>query len=333
MRTGLSIRDFSVSLKTPTGVISPVDQVSLEISPGQRVALVGESGCGKSMLLRGLLRFIPPSVLDGLSGSAVYDDVDLVTLDDRQLRAYRGQRIAMVFQDALARLNPTMRVGDQVAEVLPDDRARDERVATILRSVGLDSSAQFQRRYPHELSGGMRQRVLIAMALAGDPEILIADEPTTALDVTIQAQILETITEVVRRRDMALLMVTHDLGVVSETCEYVYVMYAGQIVESGPVGEVFHDPRHPYTKGLLDCVLDVDAPAGAEVRTIPGVVPTPGSIPSGCRFRSRCPSAHERCVTDPPVVELGLRRSARCWLEVASDPSFVTTADGSGEGR
>lgn len=316
MSTGLAVRDFSVALKTPAGVIRPVDEVSIEVRPSQRVALVGESGCGKSMTLRGILRFIPPSVLDGVSGEASYDGVDLAQLDDRRLRDYRGRRIAMVFQDALARLNPTMTVGAQVEEVLGtrDRRAREAQVTALFRSVGLDNSRAFRRRYPHELSGGMRQRVLIAIALAGDPELLVADEPTTALDVTVQAQILDTITDVVRERGMALLVVTHDLGVVSETCEFVYVMYAGQIVESGPVDAVFDDPGHPYTQGLLACVLDVDEPVEQRVRTIPGVVPPPGSITTGCRFRSRCPAAHDRCAADPPVVRLDGDRTARCWL-------------------
>ncbi|WP_162606429.1 ABC transporter ATP-binding protein [Jiangella asiatica] len=320
MHTGLSVRDFSVALKTPGGPITPVDRVSIDVEPGRRVALVGESGCGKSMMLRGILRFIPPSVLDGVSGRAAFDGVDLAELDDRRLRNYRGDRIAMVFQDALARLNPTMPVGAQVAEVLTGGgRERDAQVAALFRAVGLDSSRAFRRRFPHELSGGMRQRVLIAIALAGDPELLVADEPTTALDVTVQAQILDTIASVVRERGMALLVVTHDLGVVSETCEYVYVMYAGQIVESGPVDAVFDEPGHPYTQGLIDCVLDVDEPGEQRVRTIPGVVPPPGSVTAGCRFRDRCPAAHDRCAVDPPVVELGPGRSARCWLRVPAE--------------
>ncbi len=320
---GLAIRDYSVSLRTPGGVIQPVDNVSLEVRPGERVALVGESGCGKSMLLRGLLRFVPQSVLEGVSGQAAYDGVNLVELDERRLRSYRGKRIAMVFQDALSRLNPTMMIGEQVEDVLGglNRRQREQKLSELFASVGLDGSPGFRRRYPHELSGGMRQRVLIAIALAGDPELLIADEPTTALDVTVQAQILETISSVVRERAMALLMVTHDLGVVSQTCEYVYVMYAGQVVESGPVRKVFAEPAHPYTRGLLECVLDIGDVGETEVRTIPGVVPTPGSVTAGCRFRSRCPNAHDRCLTDPPVIAVGPQQSARCWLH----------ADGAGD--
>ena len=325
-RGGLALREFSVELRTPDGTIRPVDSVSIEVGSGERVALVGESGCGKSMMLRGLLRFIPTSVLERVTGVADYGGANLAELDDRALRAYRGHRIAMVFQDAMARLNPSMTIGEQVAEVRPerDRKRRDEQVVAVFRSVGLDSSAAFRRRYPHELSGGMRQRVLIAIALAGDPELLIADEPTTALDVTVQAQILDTITDVVKARGMSLLMVTHDLGVVAETCEHLYVMYAGQIVESGRVEDVFAQPRHPYTQGLLACVLDVLEVGTTEVRTIPGVVPAPGSIEHGCRFRSRCPSAHDRCEKDPPVIQIGPRSEVRCWLYADGDPVGAT---------
>lgn len=333
--SGLVIRDLSVNLTTDRGPVRPVDGVNLEVKPGQRVALVGESGCGKSMLLRGLLRFIPGSVLDGLNGQARFDGTNLIELSERDLRGYRGRRIAMVFQDALSRLNPTMTVGRQVGEVLRtrNAREREEQVRSLFRSVGLDTSSEFRGRYPHELSGGMRQRVLIAIALAGDPELLIADEPTTALDVTVQAQILDTILTVVQDRGMSLLMVTHDLGVVAETCDFVYVMYAGHVVESGPVNEVFARPSHPYTKGLLECVLDVRNPPQGAVPTLPGVVPAPADMPPGCRFKSRCPSAMALCDTEPPQVAVAEHQVARCWLHAPTRPDSAQTGPGQGVSR
>jgi peptide/nickel transport system ATP-binding protein/peptide/nickel transport system permease protein len=320
----LDVRDLVVKLNAPAGVIKPVDGVSISIRPGERVAIVGETGCGKSLFLRGLLRFIPSSVLQSVDGSATFDGTDLVQLSDRKLRAFRGREIAMIFQDAMAYLNPTMTIGKQIAEVLTGTaEEKRQRTSDLLRSVGLDSSHDYQKLYPHELSGGMRQRVLIAIALANDPKILIADEPTTALDVTVQAQILRTIVDVVESRQMSLLLVTHDLGVVAEACERVYVMYAGQVVEHGSVREVFDNPKHPYTRGLLQCVLNVDGPRPTMLATVPGTVPSPSAMPTGCRFRPRCPDAMPVCTTNPTMIETGPASGVRCWLhapaEVAED--------------
>jgi oligopeptide/dipeptide ABC transporter ATP-binding protein len=311
----LAVRDLVVNINASSGVIKPVDGVSIDIRPGERVAIVGETGCGKSLFLRGLLRFIPSSVLSSITGSAMFDDADLVQLDDRKLRAYRGREMAMIFQDAMAYLNPTMMIGKQIAEVLSGKSAdKQQRTSELLRSVGLEGSRDYQKLYPHELSGGMRQRVLIAIALANDPKLLIADEPTTALDVTVQAQILKTIVDVVESRGMSLLLVTHDLGVVAEACQRVYVMYAGKIVEHGTVREVFDDPKHPYTRGLLQCVLHVDGPRPTTLATVPGVVPSPAHMPTGCRFRPRCAHAMALCATEPPMVETGEDSAVRCWL-------------------
>jgi oligopeptide/dipeptide ABC transporter ATP-binding protein len=317
----LIVRDLVVSLRapTPSGSISPVDGVSIEVRPGERVAIVGETGCGKSLFLRGLLRFIPQSVLDSISGSAMFEDTDLVGLTERQLRSFRGREIAMIFQDAMAYLNPTMQIGKQIGEVIQGSAAEKRvRIAELLSSVGLDGSLDYQKLYPHELSGGMRQRVLIAIALANDPKVLIADEPTTALDVTVQAQILRTIVDVVEQRNMSLVLVTHDLGVVAEACERVYIMYAGQVVEHGSVRSVFDNPQHPYTRGLLECVLSVDGPRTEMLATVPGTVPSPSAMPTGCRFRPRCAHAMDVCDTAPPMIDLGPRAGVRCWLHASS---------------
>jgi oligopeptide/dipeptide ABC transporter ATP-binding protein len=314
-RGTLAVRDLVVNLKAPTGEIRPVDGVSIDIRPGERVAIVGETGCGKSLLLRGLLRFIPASVLSSITGSAKFDDVDLVQLSEKELRAFRGREVAMIFQDAMAYLNPTMTIGKQIAEVVAGSAEdKQQRTAMLLRSVGLEGSRDYQKLYPHELSGGMRQRVLIAIALANDPKLLIADEPTTALDVTVQAQILKTIVDVVDGRGMSLLLVTHDLGVVAEACQRVYVMYAGKIVEHGTTRQVFDDPKHPYTRGLLQCVLHVDGPRPTTLATVPGVVPSPSHMPTGCRFRPRCAHAMAECTTPPPMVETASGAAVRCWL-------------------
>lgn len=333
MSDSLIVRDFSVRLRTEVGAVTPVQNVSLDLRPGQRVAIVGESGCGKSMLLRGLLRLLPPTVLDGLEGSAKLGDISLPDLTEKQWRTVRGQRISIVFQDAMSRLNPTMPIGKQIGEALPAHRLKGttERVAQLLGAVGLDGSVTMQRRYPHELSGGMCQRVLIAIALAAQPEILIADEPTTALDVTVQAQILRTIDQLVTDRGMSLLVVTHDLGVVSGLCDYVYVMYAGQVVEEGSVDDVFGNPQHPYTRGLLDCVLEIGEQRQGRVPTIPGVVPAPGAITSGCRFRARCPIAQTQCEIDPPF-EATAGTTARCWFP-GGGGAVIETGSISGSGR
>ncbi|MFC0529182.1 ABC transporter ATP-binding protein [Phytohabitans kaempferiae] len=317
-RAGLDVSGVSVRLRTGARLIEPLSEVNFHIAPGERVALVGESGCGKSVLMRSLVRLVPPAVLDQVRGSARIGDIDLLASSLEQIRAVRGRRIGMVFQDASTYLNPTMTIGKQIGEALPEklraDRAQARaRVSELLASVGLDARPEFQRRYPHELSGGMRQRVLIAVALAGDPDLLFADEPTTALDVTVQAQILLTLDEVVRTRGMGLLLVTHDLGVVAQMCERMYVMYAGQIVESGPVAEVFRAPRHPYTRALLDCLLTIDRPA-QELRTIRGVVPPPEAFGSGCRFADRCDQRMPVCDNAPGEYVVAAGHTSRCWL-------------------
>jgi len=296
--------------------------VTFAIPRGSTVGLVGESGSGKSVTALSILRLLrdPPGRVVG--GEVRFDGRDLLRLDDRAMRAVRGNRISMIFQEPMTSLNPVMTAGDQVAEPLRLHRglgkraARDEAVA-LFKQVGIADPERRVDDYPHQMSGGMRQRVMIAMALACKPALLIADEPTTALDVTIQAQILALINDLKRELGMAVLLITHDLGVVAETCDRVVVMYAGQVVEQAATKALFAAPRHPYTRGLLASVprLDEQAPAGERQRLveIPGMVPRLDALPTGCRFQERCPRRQERCsVEEPQLRALEPERLVRC---------------------
>jgi oligopeptide/dipeptide ABC transporter ATP-binding protein len=315
----LSVRDLRTTFPTPAGAARAVDGVSFDIAPRETVGLVGESGCGKSVTSLSLLRLIqPPGRIE--SGSRItFDGTELLTLDERRMRAVRGARISMIFQEPMAALNPVFRVGDQIAEVarVHTNASRREawnRAVEMMRLTGISDPAERARQYPHELSGGMRQRVMIAMALMMSPPLLIADEPTTALDVTIQAQILELLRELQQRVGMSILLITHDLGVIAETASRVLVMYAGEIVEEAPVHTLFAAPHHPYTEGLLAAV-----PRLGETRerlaVIPGTVPAATAWPSGCRFRDRCPYAWERCEAEhPPLYQIGAGQWSRCHL-------------------
>jgi peptide/nickel transport system ATP-binding protein len=315
----LSVRDLRTTFPTPAGAARAVDGVSFDIAPRETVGLVGESGCGKSVTSLSLLRLIqPPGRIE--SGSRItFEGTELLTLDERRMRAIRGARISMIFQEPMAALNPVFRVGDQIAEVarVHTDASRREawnRAVEMMRLTGISDPAERARQYPHELSGGMRQRVMIAMALMMNPPLLIADEPTTALDVTIQAQILELLRELQQRVGMSILLITHDLGVIAETASRVLVMYAGEIVEEAPVHTLFAAPHHPYTEGLLAAV-----PRLGETRerlaVIPGTVPAATAWPSGCRFRDRCPYAWERCEAEhPPLYQIGAGQWSRCHL-------------------
>jgi oligopeptide/dipeptide ABC transporter ATP-binding protein len=303
------------------GVARAVDDVSFWIGAGETVALVGESGSGKSVTALSILRLIrPPGRIE--SGSRLlFEGKDLLTLDERQMRAVRGARIAMVFQEPMTALNPVFTVGDQVAEVvrIHSDASRKaawDRAVEMLKTVGIPSPAQRAKEYPHQLSGGMRQRVMIAMALVMSPALVIADEPTTALDVTIQAQILELLRDLQQKFGTSILLITHDLGVVAESVSRVLVMYGGEIVEEAPVRELFAGAHHPYTEGLLSAMPRLGQ-ARERLRTIPGIVPPPTRWPSGCRFHDRCPYAWERCsVEHPPLYRIGEGAShvSRCHL-------------------
>jgi oligopeptide/dipeptide ABC transporter ATP-binding protein len=296
-----------------------VDGVSFDIMPHETVGVVGESGCGKSVTSLSILRLIErPGVIE--PGSVIeFEGRDLMKLPEQEMRAIRGNRISMIFQEPMTSLNPVFTVGDQVAEVArvhsgASKREAWERAVEMLTTVGMPAAAERAREYPHQLSGGLRQRVMIAMALMMDPALLIADEPTTALDVTIQAQILELLAEMQGRIGMSILLITHDLGVIAESASRVLVMYAGQIVEEAPVGALFEVPHHPYTEGLLAAMPRVGAER-ERLEVIPGSVPPPTNWPSGCRFHDRCPFAWERCAVEPPpLYQIGEGHVSRCHL-------------------
>ena len=318
----LEVRDLSVSFNTEEGSVQAADGVGFELRAGEVLAVVGESGSGKSvtaMTLMGLTR--GPNAT--ISGTATFEDNELVAADEEALRRLRGERMAMIFQDPLSSLDPVYRVADQIVEQIQAHRdvGKEEaraRAIELLDAVGIPDAAARADSYPHEFSGGMRQRVMIAMALSLEPSLLIADEPTTALDVTIQAQIIELLRELNRSRGLAVLLITHDIGVVAEIADRVAVMYAGRIVEQGTVEEIFYDPQHPYTWGLLGSLTRIDRPRPQRLPQIPGMPPSLISPPQGCHFRPRCPHAFDRC---PQVPALEARLPAapahldRCWLE------------------
>ncbi len=315
----LSVRDLRAWFFTDQGIAKAVDGVSFEVREGETLGIVGESGCGKtvtSLALLGLLPEPPARLMDG--SSVRFRGQELVGADEKQLRALRGNEISMVFQEPTSSLNPVFSVGDQIAETLRLHRGMDRRAARaeavrLLGEVGIPEPARRVDEYPHQLSGGMRQRVMIAMAISCSPKLLIADEPTTALDVTIQAQILELLAELRRTLGMAVLLITHDLGVVAEVCDRVVVMYAGQVVETGTVEDIFVRPAHPYTRGLLGSLPSVGG-AGGRLVSIAGTVPSPLHWPEGCRFRARCGLAGEGCEAPQDLVQLGAHGSAaRCW--------------------
>ena len=315
----LEVSDLRTWFFTDQGVAKAVDGVSFEVEEGETLGIVGESGCGKtvtSLSVLGLLPRPPARIMDG--SSVRFRGEELVGAAEKRLRALRGNEVSMIFQEPMSSLNPVYSVGDQIAETLRLHKRLDRPAARaeavrLLDEVGIPGAERRVDDYPHQLSGGMRQRVMIAMALSCEPKLLIADEPTTALDVTIQAQILELLADLRARRGMAVLLITHDLGVVAEVCDRVAVMYAGQIVETGSVHEIFADPRHPYTSGLLNSLPSVDD-SGRRLNPIPGTVPSPTDWPDGCRFRDRCPLAGEGCEAPQAVIELdGPDRTARCW--------------------
>ena len=315
----LDVRDLRTYFHVMDGTVKAVDGVSFSIRKGGRLALVGESGCGKSVTALSIMQLIdiPPGEFAG--GEIIFDGVDLLKLKTSALRKIRGGEIAMIFQEPMTSLNPVMSVGDQIMEAVLLHHKVDKKgalaIATqALRDVGVADPTRRVRQYPHELSGGMRQRIMIAMALSCDPKLIIADEPTTALDVTVQAQVLDLIQSLKERFGMAVLLITHDLGVVAETAHRVIVMYAGRKVEEGSTTEIFRDPRHPYTRGLLEAAQWEEA-GGDELREIAGTVPSPFDMPRGCSFAPRCPRAISRCGESAPVLqELGSRRPVACFV-------------------
>jgi peptide/nickel transport system ATP-binding protein len=317
----LTIDDLNVAFATDEGRVQAVDGMSLSLEAGEIVAVVGESGSGKSvtaMTVMGLTR--GPNVSFG--GSIEYKGEDLLNASDGRLRQVRGAEIAMIFQDPMTSLNPVMRVGDQIAEQIlahedvPKDEAT-ERAVQMLERVGIPRARDRASNYPHEFSGGMRQRVMIAMALSCDPSILIADEPSTALDVTIQAQILERLRDLRETANAGIVLVTHDLGVVADIADRVLVMYAGRIVEEGTLDEVFYNPQHPYTWGLLGSITRLDIPPPPRLPSISGAPPSLAARPEGCHFRPRCPHEFDKCTEDPPLEPRAADSKThcdRCWL-------------------
>jgi oligopeptide/dipeptide ABC transporter ATP-binding protein len=314
----LQIEGLKTHFFTDEGVVPAVDGIDLEIPANGTLGLVGESGCGKSVTGFSILRLVasPGRIV---AGSIRFRDKDLVRVDEAEMRQIRGGEIGMIFQEPMTSLDPLYPVRDPLMEALRIHQAMDGKQARarsieLLRAVGIPDPERRIDGYPHELSGGMRQRVMIAAALSCDPELLIADEPTTALDVTVQAQILELMRRLQRERGTAILMITHNLGVVAAMCDHVAVMYAGKIVETAPMRELFRTPRHPYTQGLLRAVPRLDHPAKEPLPTIPGTVPNMLRPIAGCRFRARCPWAVERCAhEEPPLVELSPGHRAACW--------------------
>ena len=313
----IEIEDLRVSFRSDTGRIThAVDKVDLRVARGSTLGIVGESGCGKSVTSLAIMGLLPKASAD-ISGSVRFDGFDLLTLPDHTLRELRGDRLAMIFQEPMTSLNPSFTIGEQIIETLMRHRGLDRgearaRAIALLRRVHIPSPERRVDDYPHKLSGGMRQRVMIAIALACDPDLLIADEPTTALDVTLQAQILELLRELKDGSGAAIMLITHDLGVVAEICDDVAVMYAGEIVERAPVDQLFAKPEHPYTVGLMGSLPRIDRQS-ERLATIEGVLPDMSRPPPGCRFAARCPFAVEQCqATSPPMTEIGSGHWSRC---------------------
>ncbi|XEC95878.1 ABC transporter ATP-binding protein [Paenibacillus tarimensis] len=314
----LEYRNLKTYFYTEAGIVKAVDDVSFSIRKGETVCVVGESGCGKSITAMSLMRLIesPPGKIEG--GQILYEGRDLLRLKQEEMRMLRGNEISMIFQEPMSSLNPVLRIGDQIMEPLIEHKFLSRKDAhrkavRLIEQVGIPRATEIMDAYPHELSGGMRQRIMIAIALSCDPKLLVADEPTTALDVTIQAQILDLLRELKKERDMALMLITHDLGVVAEMADHVVVMYAGKVIEEAPVRELFKNPRHPYTQGLLKA-KPVIGQRSSRLYNIPGMVPNPIGLADNCHFSDRCEFCETRCLTEAPKLlkdENG--NKVACW--------------------
>lgn len=318
----LKVNHLSTRFKTDRGAVTAVDRVSFDLFPGEVLGIVGESGCGKSVTNRSIMRLLPEYTSELSEESEIlFDGHNLAHVPEKVMRTIRGNRIAMIFQEPMTALNPVFTIGWQIEEALKyhtsmNRAQRRERVLELLQLVEIPNPEKRIHEYPHQLSGGMRQRIVIAMALACEPEILIADEPTTALDVTIQAQILRLMQDLQKKINTAIILITHDLGVVAQVCDRVIVMYAGQIVEVASVTDLFHTPQHPYTRALLDSLPRPDATGkGQRLPAIEGIVPSLFELPEGCRFHQRCRFAQEQCKAQPPQLEEHSKlHSARCFF-------------------
>jgi oligopeptide/dipeptide ABC transporter ATP-binding protein len=313
----LAIRDLRTYFSSSDGVAKAVDGIGYDIFPGETLAVVGESGCGKSVTAFSVMRLIPQPPGKIVSGEILFDGRDLLKLSEQEMRDVRGNDISMIFQEPMTSLNPILSIGKQIAEAILEHQDRTpsearELAVEMLGRVGIPSPEKRVDEYPHQLSGGMKQRAMIAMALVCRPKLLIADEPTTALDVTIQAQILDLLNELKSELDMSVLLITHDLGVVAEVADRVVVMYAGKIAETADVVDLFEHPLHPYTRALFRSLPSIES-RRTELAVIPGAVPNPLDFPSGCRFRTRCPIARPDCATfDPPLLELRPNHFVAC---------------------
>jgi oligopeptide/dipeptide ABC transporter ATP-binding protein len=333
----LDVRDLKTYFISRDKERRAVDGVSFQMRRGRTLGMVGESGCGKSVTSLSILRLVPDPPGRIVGGEILLKGHDLLKLSEREMRRVRGARISMIFQEPMTSLNPVFTVGSQVAEVFRIHRKLGRRDAMaeavgMLERVRIPEAARRANEYPHQMSGGMRQRVMIAMALACNPELLIADEPTTALDVTVQAQILRLMEDLKEQFDTSILMITHDLGVIAEISDDVAIMYAGQVVEQAPTAEIFRRSLHPYTQGLMRSVPRIESARGSgRLATIPGQVPDPAAHPRGCRFHPRCPFAAMRCVAEDPALEdAGAGHQVRCvrWREIENDPERArSTAD------
>ncbi|RZI68493.1 MAG: ABC transporter ATP-binding protein [Variovorax sp.] len=335
MDTLLKVENLQVEFRTRRGAALVLNGVDFELHAGETLCVVGESGCGKSMTALALLGLIPMPPGRVKEGRILFQGEDLLKASQARLREVRGNRISMIFQEPMTSLNPVFTVGDQIAESLRLHRGLDKQAARdsaidMLRQVGIPAPERRVDEYPHQLSGGMRQRVMIAIALACQPDVLIADEPTTALDVTVQAQIFDLLRALQRDKGTAIVLITHDMGAVAEMADRVIVMYAGRVIEQGTTDQVIGDPQHPYTRGLIACLPELGSSqlgARVELQEIAGVVPSIWELGSGCAFRERCPHAHDRCDQLPPLFSAhGSRHAAACWLLEAPAALEVSAA-------
>lgn len=323
MKNLLEVKNLQTAFQTDRSEVVSVDNVSFFLKPGETIGIVGESGCGKSVTSLSIMRLLGKSGYIK-KGEIHFDSLDLVQMKEDQLRKLRGNEISMIFQEPMTSLNPVFTIGDQMMEGIKlhlklKKKEAKKYAIEMLEKVGIPRAEAIMNEYPHALSGGMRQRVVIAMALACKPKLLIADEPTTALDVTIQAQILELMKKLREDSGTAIMLITHDLGVIAEMADKVLVMYAGQVVEEADVYTLFEEPKHPYTKGLMDSIPHIEYEANDRLVSIPGTVPSLQHMPKGCRFHTRCPHATERCVKEePPLLSAGEGHMARCWLAGAN---------------
>ncbi|MCC0684786.1 ABC transporter ATP-binding protein [Clostridioides sp. ZZV15-6383] len=317
-KTLIEIKDLKVYFHTDKGIVKSVNGVSFNINEGETIGIVGESGCGKSVTAMSLMKLLPTSKIEG--GEIIFQGKDILKMNENELMGIRGNEISMIFQEPMTSLNPAFTVGNQIIEgiMLHQDLSKEEakkKVIDMIKLVEIPRAEEIYNSYPHELSGGMRQRIMIAMALSCNPKLLIADEPTTALDVTIQAQVLDIMKNIKEKLNTSIMMITHDLGVIAEMCDKVIVMYAGKIIEVAEVVELFKNPKHPYTIGLLKSKPTLGENKEKRLYSIPGQVPNPIGIPDSCYFSDRCEKVCDKCRTQtPPLIELNNGHSIACWL-------------------